>query len=513
MKITRRTAIIHGAIIGLALAGCSSDEPLITSDQGDLPIAEAALQDTAATDQPAASTAADEEGRQTDFVGSLSLEPTSGPAGTVVTVTGIDLPADADLSLLWSTADCGWLLEGDLGEEYKGRACTPVEQPLDEVATDADGLMTATFTVPDDYGFAHDVLLIDRDGVIRNRALFSISMDVEVTPTSGPVGTPITIEVRGMGYQSLEDTRTILYDDRYVGFMSAVTTRGTARAVIPATGSVGSHLIEIERGAYTFPYMNPEQSPRPDILTYDAVFTITDGDPVLPPGIDDQAPAPVAAERPDDTAGPLLSASLTAGPTGSPLTLLGSGFDPGAEVTFDWFRIVGNRVGGQGWEERALPFGEATVGSDGTFTVASEIPEDVGGPHRIEAVVEDEVVALTSVSITPRADPVAERVSWGDDLAIHLTGVGWTETANIYTVVYDNAYVGYACGFNTQGDVLIHLKATGDEGWHFVDLYPAIYKGDELPGRNNFRIPQLTAVDDHPGEDLPIFRYAFYLER
>ena len=28
--------------------------------------------------------------------------------------------------------------------------------------------------------------------------------------------------------------------------------------------------------------------------------------------------------------------------------------------------------------------------------------------------------------------------------------VGWSETANIVHVVYDNSYIGYACAFNSQ---------------------------------------------------------------
>jgi hypothetical protein len=51
------------------------------------------------------------------------------------------------------------------------------------------------------------------------------------------------------------------------------------------------------------------------------------------------------------------------------------------------------------------------------------------------------------------------------------------------------------------------LLATGDPGWHFIDLYPAIYRGDERA--RNFLIPQLTYAADHLGEDLPSFRYAF----
>ena len=91
---------------------------------------------------------------------------------------------------------------------------------------------------------------------------------------------------------------------------------------------------------------------------------------------------------------------------------------------------------------------------------------------------------------------------------IHLKGVGWSETANIYTVVYDNGHSGYACGFNSQGDVEIFMQATGEPGWHYIDLYPAIYKGKETRPVN-YRLPQLTAEQDHPGEDLPIFYFAF----
>jgi hypothetical protein len=96
----------------------------------------------------------------------------------------------------------------------------------------------------------------------------------------------------------------------------------------------------------------------------------------------------------------------------------------------------------------------------------------------------------------------------GTTFTVHLNGVGWTETSNIYHLVYDNSYIGYACAFNSQGDVKIFIKATGAPGWHFIDLYPGIYKGVETRP-NNFRIPQLTYAQDHPGEDLPAFHFAF----
>jgi len=75
-------------------------------------------------------------------------------------------------------------------------------------------------------------------------------------------------------------------------------------------------------------------------------------------------------------------------------------------------------------------------------------------------------------------------------------------------LVYDNATSGYVCAFNSQGDIEVIMQATGEPGWHFIDLYPGIYKGKETRP-NNFRMPQLTYAHDHPGEDLPAFHFAF----
>jgi hypothetical protein len=468
--------------------------------------------DTGANEQTDSTVASDEEAAPA-FVGQVSLDPISGPAGTEVTLRGEGLPASETLSLLWSTVEGSWVLEGELSEEYMGRQFEETQQELGTAQTDEAGNFEATFVAPEDFGFAHDVLVADPSGEILNRALFRLDMEVSITPTEGPPGTPITIEVKGMGWQTLEDTRTITYDNDYVGFMSAVTTNGTARAVIPATGTPGPHQVQVLRGAYTFPYRNPEQSPRPDIPTFDFVFTVTDDEPILPAGVESQNPEVVAGDSPSTSGEPWIATSHAAAPVGEPVTISGSDFEADTEISIQWFRIVGNRVSGQGWDEQALDVATLTADADGKFSDEWEVPTDVGGPHRIEARVNGETVAETWMSVLVAAQPLpVTRGPWGTDIEIKLTGVGWTETANIYAIVYDNSYLGYACGFNTQGDVTIPLTITGDPGWHFIDLYPAIYKGDETPGRDNFRIPQLTALDDHPGEDLPIFRYAFYIE-
>ena len=497
--LIRWSALASATLFLFTSCAGSLDEGASTTGD-DRPLAQA--QDETEETEPAA-----------DYAGSVQLEPSHGPAGTEVTFLGTGLPEAQNFDIKWSTAECSWDVQGEAEEEYHGRLCTEKEVLLAEAETDAGGGLEMSFEVPEDFGFAHDVSVVDSEGVVRNKASFNVDVQVSVTPSRGPVGTPVTIEVTGMGWQPLENSRTVIWDNSYVGWMSSVTTRGTGRAVIPAVGPLGKHRIQIARGAYTFPYLNPAQSPRPDIPVFDRIFTVTGGDPVLPAGLGRQTPEVVrAAAEPAAATEPAIATDVVSGPVGTSFMIVGAGFEPGDTVNLDWYRIVGNRVSGQGWDEESVSLGEIAVGDDGTFEFPSEIPGDVGGPHRVEAGVGGEQIAETTVMITPSAiRPQPSSGPWGTDFEIRARGVGWTETANIYTFVYDNAYLGYVCGFNSQGDVTIPIRATGAPGWHFIDLYPAIYKGEETPGQENFRIPQLTALDDHPGEDLPIFHFAFLI--
>ena len=56
-----------------------------------------------------------------------------------------------------------------------------------------------------------------------------------------------------------------------------------------------------------------------------------------------------------------------------------------------------------------------------------------------------------------------------------MKGVGWTQLDNTMAVTYDNSYVGYGCGFNSDGYMVIHTRATGAPGTHIIDLHPVMY--------------------------------------
>ena len=69
--------------------------------------------------------------------------------------------------------------------------------------------------------------------------------------------------------------------------------------------------------------------------------------------------------------------------------------------------------------------------------------------------------------------------------------------------------MGYVCGFNSQGDVVINFTASGAPGVHIIDLYPGIYQGPPTEPQLLYRQPQLTYADDHPGNKIPALRFTF----
>ena len=96
----------------------------------------------------------------------------------------------------------------------------------------------------------------------------------------------------------------------------------------------------------------------------------------------------------------------------------------------------------------------------------------------------------------------------GTPIQIEIKGVGWTEYDNTYQITYDNGYVGYVCGFNTAGTVIVNIIAPGAPGYHTIDFYPRIYRGEQKQP-DIYLAPQLTYGKDHPGSAIPAIRLGF----
>ena len=434
------------------------------------------------------------------YVGRLAITPNHAPAGTPVTLNADGLPPGQEFELAWVTAAGAWKVAD---AEYHGREFTRVAYAIARVQSDRAGHLTATFIAPDDYGFMHDIVL-QQGKRLFTQVAFNLDMTIEISPKSGPAGTPIKFDVKGIGYRSLYNSWDVVYDNNFTGWISSVTTKGSASFTIPATGGPGLHVIEVMHGELTVPYRNPEQNPAPGRPRFAFEFTITDGAPVLPPLPEQQAQKVVRVLPPQ---GELVATPPVAG-VGEPAVVRGEGLEPGKTYQLNWTRVVGNRMTGQGWEEASTTVAEGKANGGGRVEFSFLTPDDLGGIHGLW-LDNGGKKKIGAFWIKPTAFPLdVSRGPVGTTFTIHLKGVGWTETANIYHVVYDNNYTGYVCAFNSQGDVEIIMKATGAPGMHYIDLYPGIYKGEETRP-NNFRIPQLTFADDHPGEDLPAFHFAF----
>jgi hypothetical protein len=203
------------------------------------------------------------------YVGRLDVAPLHGPVGTRVTVSGDKLPANQEFQLVWRTVEGSWKVKD---AEYHGREFRPVAYEIAKVRSDAAGKVTASFVAPEDFGFSHDIVLQQGDRLLTQVG-FAIDMTVKISPENGPVGTPITVEVKGIGWRQLFNSWVLLYDNNFTGWMSAVTTGGSAKFTIPATGRPGVHLIEVLHGEFTFPYRNMQQNPEPNRPRWALPFT------------------------------------------------------------------------------------------------------------------------------------------------------------------------------------------------------------------------------------------------
>jgi len=434
----------------------------------------------------------------------LTVTPGKGPVGARVQVQAAGLPAGATVDLGWETVNGGWVTRDYY--HFGGKQFSETTQTLGRYRVANDGQFFAEFTVPEDYGGMHNIVAV-QDGVQLGQGALDLTQSFDIVPQAGPVGSPIEIRATGLGWQTMESIWVLNWDNREVGWVSGISSRGSAVARFRATGPVGDHVLKLYTGYMGQAYLNHEQAPTAYLPRPEFVFRTTPGGEVPTAYADAYVPQPVPARTSSGVAD--LQITPTQGPVGSQVALIGSGFGSDQSLSVVWQTMVGSRVSGTGFEPRERMIGSVQAGPDGRLNTTITVPDDLGGLHAVVLRTGDQEVAQTFyvvetsiVNMSPASGPVGTTVS------IHLKGVGWTEYDNIYTATYDNAYMGYACGFNSQGDVVINFTASGQPGLHLIDLYPGLYDGPR-DGQLLYRLPQLTYAEDHPGNKIPALHFAF----
>lgn len=442
--------------------------------------------------------------------GKMTFSPNRGPVGTAVEASATDLAPNTAYDFVWSSAEARWLTENG---HFLGMDATKTQTTMRQVTTDASGRATFSFTVPTDFGYVHNTALV-LNGEEAARQGFTVTPSLSIEPSSGPLGTPITVSVNGLGYSFYQSGWHLMYDNQQTGWVTGITSSGSATFTIPATGEVGPHLLQLLTGPRR-PYLNIEQSPNylPAMTYHEHVtFTITPGPAVTPPEAAKQT-LPRQLGDPLSGGGPAIGLDFTSGTVDSPITLTGVGFPADTEVTLTYQSVRGNRISGGGWEMVDVPWDSVRTDASGSFSLIKTTPDDLAGPRTITASAGD-TKANIDYTITPSVLSLEPRqVAPGETITLTLKGTGWSDTGNIYTVVIDNNYFGYACGFNTNGTIIVNLTAPAQPGWHYVDLYPSIYEGQSgattsTTSNDHFQLPMLNATD-HPGEELPALHLAF----
>jgi hypothetical protein len=465
----------------------------------------------------------------------LNVTPLEGVTGTPVTVSASGLPAGKPVTITWSTTKITWEVDPRVDSvDYLGLA--PAEAltvVLATTTTNAQGSFEVSVKAPNDFGGKHEIYA-DVEGVQLAVGAFTIDRSATISPTRGPIGTPITISYHGLGSSLFEGGASLTYDNHFTGDVTAYWTRGTAQFKIRASGPVGKHTIGIY-DSITFSYLNIQQSPIPwgagnTSTGAGSTFTFTVTKDKGRPKPTMEWPVNVAPTFGSRTtlqasavaAGSTATATLTPtrGPVQTGLEVSASGL-ANAPVTLTWLTVIGSRVNcpkSTCWNSVSVPLnnGEAVTPSGGSLKTKVTVPEGLGGWHAVQLTQGGKVVAqapyyvLRSVVGNGVSSLVLKE---GQHFTIHLEGLGWTQLDNTIAVDYDNSYIGYGCGFNSNGDTIMNLVATGGPGTHLIDMYPLLYNSQPAYANTPYGVvPMLTFREDLPGlalgYQLPAIRLA-----
>lgn len=167
----------------------------------------------------------------------LNISPSSGPPGISAAITGQNFPPETDIDLVWYRHE---------GEHVQGIPVTPepYHDVLPTVTTDEDGRFQAEITIPEDVGSTRPITAEVEGQSIAVTGFMMQPWIVDFTPTEGPVGTEIEIELSGIGWTEYEMAPFVVYDNRYLGYLCGQDLR-KKRTVIRAAGEPGYHFIDI----------------------------------------------------------------------------------------------------------------------------------------------------------------------------------------------------------------------------------------------------------------------------
>src|SRR5215510_5826718 len=218
---------------------------------------------------------------------------------------------------------------------FKGKRYKETTASIGKFNIDSSGRLDARFVIPEDYGGVHEVTaIVDGRPVAQNG--IEVTQSFQMSPASGPIGTPIELKVTGLGWRTMESTWVVNWDNHAVGFVSAAGTRGSAVARFRAAGPIGNHPVKIYSGYQAQSYLNYEQAPNAYLPRPEFSFRTTAAVSSAPAAyIEPYAPQPVP--KPEvKIANAHLSLTPTQGPVGTRAMVRGDGFTGDRTLQLVW---------------------------------------------------------------------------------------------------------------------------------------------------------------------------------
>lgn len=277
---------------------------------------------------------APEEGGETVTGASITANPSSGAAGSQVSIDGTGFQADSSIVLAFDGAalDTGF------------------------VTADSDGSFFATVTIPEDATAGdHELSASDIAGTsavtpftvegIEGETGTPTSASITVTPSSGAAGSAVTVD--GTGFEA-NGFMTLTFDGTFLDAGSIVAGSDgsfSATVTIPEDAIAGDHEISASDGAGTIA---------------STAFTVEAGAEEEVTGQE----APTAAA---------ITATPSSGAAGSQISIDGTGFEANGTITITFDGV-------------ALDVGSVIADSNGSFFAAVAIPADAAaGDHELSA--------------------------------------------------------------------------------------------------------------------------------
>ncbi len=180
-------------------------------------------------------------------------------------------PPNAHVVLRWETRDGVSTTGGDYNDKHTGWVFTETHAILGEVDMDIEGKASGTLPIPHDFGGDHIIEAVV-DGEVISAAPFKLLQ--RFTASLSEDGTEVILHATGLGWEKYTAAWDVLYDAKLLGWITALTTRGTADVTIPVVGEPGLHTIEIHEGQNGFPFLNMHETSWPWTRAYRFAFTI-----------------------------------------------------------------------------------------------------------------------------------------------------------------------------------------------------------------------------------------------